>query len=190
MQSLSRHGGVGTLLVLSLVVGGCGAANVHATPSTPPIPQGANPVAWAGAFCSGLGDVIAGQAEVAKTQPSTPQGQKDALLKLADTTQQSFTNTANKLTQLGPPAITNGKQTQNGAVSFFTTSAATVSDQRAKLAALDTNDPNFAQKANQLASPNVDTAANRLQSVTSNGELMAAFGKAPECQRLLTTATH
>ncbi|MGB6226684.1 MAG: hypothetical protein WBF76_15285, partial [Pseudonocardiaceae bacterium] len=93
-----------TLLALSLALGGCGSADVKPKPATP---QGANPVAWVGAFCSGLGEVIAGEA-TAKTQP-TPHGQKDELLKFADSTQQAFTNTAHKLTPLGQPAITNGK---------------------------------------------------------------------------------
>ena len=116
--------------------------------------------------------------------------QKDALLNLADTTQHVLANTSSMLTRLGPPAVTNGKQAQNSAVSFFTTSVATVSDERAKLVAVDTKDPNFTQKANQLVNSNVGTAVTHLQDVTSNGEMMAAFGKAPVCQRLLTTATH
>jgi hypothetical protein len=134
------------LLALSLALGGCGSADVKPKPATL---QGANPVAWVGAFCGGLGEVIAGEA-TAKTQP-TPQGQKDELLKFADSTQQAFTNTAHKLTQLGPPAITNGKQVQDTTVGFFTNAAATVSDRRTKLAALDANDPNFAQKSTTLA---------------------------------------
>lgn len=184
MYPSSRRVGVMVLLVFGLVVGGCGFAKS----SGPPASQGVNPVTWVGALCSGLGDAVAGQAAFTKTQPSTPQAQKDALLKLADTTQQSFTSAASKLTQLGPPAIPNGKQTQDGAVSFFTTMAATVSDQRAKLVTLDANDPDFVKKASQLASPNGNTTT-RLQNVTSNPEVMAAFGKAPECQRL-ATPTH
>ena len=69
MDSLYRHVGVMTSLVVGLMLGGCASANVNAKPSAS---QGANPVTWAGAFCSGLGDVIAGRAEVAKMQPSTP----------------------------------------------------------------------------------------------------------------------
>ena len=64
------------------------------------------------------------------------------------------------------------------------------SGHRAKLAALDVNDPSCTQKANQLASSGSDTAATQLQKVTSNGELMAAFGKAAECRGLFGIATH
>lgn len=185
MYSVSRHGGVMALLALGLALGGCNSADVNAKPPTSPSPQGANPAAWVGAFCGGLGDVVAAAAAL-NTQPTSSQRQKDALLKVADTTQQAFTGTANKLSQLGSPAVGNGKQIQNDAISFFTTTAATLSNQRAKLAALDTNDPNFIQKANQLTNPG-DNATAQLQKVTSNSALQTSFGKAPECQRLLAS---
>jgi hypothetical protein len=121
-----------------------------------------------GVFCAGLGEVIAAEAAAAKP-PSTPQDQKDALLTLADTTQQAFTQAAQKLTQLGPPRITDGKQAQDSAVGFFTTVAKTLADRRAQLAALEANDPNFAQKqAEQLAGPDLGASA---QGLISNKEL-------------------
>jgi hypothetical protein len=140
-------------------------------------------VVWVRAFCGGLGDVTVEPSAIAKVPP-TPQGQKDVLLEFSDTAQQAFAGTAHKLTQLGPPGITDGKQVQNIAVGFFTTAAGTMGDQRAKLAALDPNDPDFLQKASQLL--NLDAATAQLQGVTSNQELMPTFLAAPECQRLAT----
>lgn len=174
--------GVGcvVLLALAAALAGCGSANVTAKPAAP---HGANPVAWVGVFCAGFADVVAAQNQAAKTLP-TSQGHKDGLLKLADTTQQAFTNTAHKLTQLGPPAITNGTQAQNILLNFFTTAAAAVNDRRAKLVTLDANDPNFAQKAAQLPGPDLGAAATQMQGVATNKELAPAFGTAPECQRL------
>jgi hypothetical protein len=186
MHPSPRYVGVIILLAFGLALASCSSASVNAKPSTSPVPQGANPVTWVGALCGGLGDVVAG-VEVMKTEPPTPQGRKDGLLKVADTTQQAFTNTANKLIQLGPPAITNGNQAQNDATSFFTTTAAAVGDQRAKIAALDTNNPNFAQEADQLSTIGGNATATQLQKLTTNSELMPAFGRAPECQRLLAT---
>jgi hypothetical protein len=174
------------LLALSLALGGCGSADVKPNPAAP---QGADPVAWVGAFCGGLGEVIAGAAASAKSQP-IPQGQKDGLLRVADTTQQAFINTAHKLTQLGQPGITNGKQVQDTTVGFFTTAAAMVGDRRTKLAALDANDPNFVQKSNTLTGSDLGATATPLQALTSNKELAPAFGAAPECQRLGTTAAN
>jgi len=178
--------GVVGLLALGLALGGCGSADVKAKPAAP---QGADPVAWVGLFCGGLGDVIAGASAIPKSPP-TPQGQKDGLLKLADVTQQAFSDTAQKLTQLGQPRITDGQQVQATAVGFFTTAAATVGSQRAKVAALDVKDPAFAQKANNLAAPDLGPAGSQMQGLTSNKELAPAFGKAPECQRLGATAAH
>jgi hypothetical protein len=152
-------------------------------PSLPSPVPGADPVIWTGVFCGGLADVIDGVSAISNADP-TPQGQKDELLKFSDMAQQAFANTAQKLTQLGPPGITDGKQVQDTAVSFFTTAAATVADQRAKLAALDANDPDFVQEASNLAGPDLSGANAQMQGLTSNQELVPAFIAAPECQRL------
>lgn len=178
--------GVVVLLALGLAIGGCGSAEV---PVKPMAPQGVDPVAWVDAFCGGLGDVMAAEATAAKPE-STSQDQKDQLLTLADATQQALTDTAHKLSQLGPPAITDGKQSQDSAIGFFTTVAAAVGDRRAQLAALDVNDPNFEQKANQLTGPDLGGSATQMQGLTSNKELAPAFGTAPQCQRLITAPAH
>jgi hypothetical protein len=171
------------LLALGLGLGGCGSADVKAKPAAP---QGADPAAWAGAFCSGLGDVITGVSAIAKSQPS-PQGQKDGLLEFSDVAQRAFSNTAQKLTQLGPPRITDGKKVQDTAVNFFTTAAATVSGQRAKLAALDAQDPDFVQKASHLAGPDLGGVSSQMQELTSNKDLAPAFQAAPQCRQLSAT---
>jgi hypothetical protein len=171
------------LLALGLALGGCSSADVKAKPA---VPQGSDPVAWVGAFCGGLGDVIAGVSSIANSRP-TPQGQKDGLLEFSDITQRAFADTAHKLEQLGPPRITDGKRVQDTAVGFFTTAAGTVGGQRAKLAALDANDPDFVQKASHLAGPDLGAASTQMQELTSNKELTPAFRAAPQCQRLSAT---
>lgn len=186
MTSSRRRVHLVILLMLGVMLGGCGSAGVTAKPSAP---QRADPVAWVGAFCGGLEEVVAEETQAAKTQ-ALPQGQKDGLLKLADTTQQAFADTAKKLTRLGPPGINDGKRAQDSAVDFFTTAAAAIGDRRAKLAALDPNDPNFAQKANQLPGPDLGATATRVQELATNADLAAAFGAAPECQRLGASAAH
>lgn len=183
--SSRRRIGVVAVLSLGLVLGGCGFADETAKPAA--APQGADPVVWMGVFCQGLGQVI-GAATAVANPPSTPQGEKEALLTLADTTQQAFTSTAQKLTQLGPPGIHDGKQAQDSAVGFFTTAANAVADRRAKLAALDPHDPNFEQeKADQLAGPDLGSQA---QGLLSNNELTPAFSNAPQCQQLSASGGH
>ena len=187
--------GAGALLTLGLTVGGlvltgCGSSSgsSEAAKSKPGVPaQGADPVAWTGAFCGGLGDVISGVSAIAKT-PSTPQGQKDGLLEFSDIAQHAFAKTAQKLEKLGPPKITDGKRIQDTAVGFFTTAAGTVGDQRTKLAALDAKDPDFVNKASHLAGPDLTAASAQMQGLTSNQELAPAFRTAPECKQLSATA--
>ncbi|MGH3785575.1 MAG: hypothetical protein ACRDRG_03285 [Pseudonocardiaceae bacterium] len=168
------------LLALGLTLSGCSSDDKGTAP------QGSEPVAWVGTFCNGLGDVIAGVSKITKSAP-TPQGQKDGLLAFSDTAQQAFTNTAGKLEQLGPPRIADGKQVHDAAVNFFTTAAGTVGGQRAKLAELDANDPEFLQKASQLAGPDLTAASTQMKDLTRNQELAPAFGAAPECRELGTT---
>ena len=187
MSSSHQRVGIVALLTLILALDGCSSTDVKAKPTVPP---GASPVAWIGAFCGGLGDVVAAEAAAAKP-PATPQGQKDGLLKLADLTQQALTSAAAKLSQLGPPGITDGKHAQDSAVGFFTTAATAVGERRVKLAALDTNDPNFAQKADQLAQlASADLGpTTQVQELTTNKDLAPAFSAAPQCQRLSAPAT-
>jgi hypothetical protein len=181
--------GLGVLLSLGLALTGCGSdSGSNEAKSKPAVPaKGADPVAWTGAFCSGLSEVIGGVSAIAKSQ-GTPQGQKDGLLEFSDIAQRAFTNTAQKLEQLGPPRITDGTRLQDTAVSFFRTAAGTVGDQRAKLAALDAKDPEFVQKASHLAGPDLSGASAQMQGLTSNQELAPAFRAAPECQRLTADA--
>lgn len=167
---------------------------IRTAPTPRPIPlaslQGSDPVAWTGAFCGGIADVIAGVSALSKLPP-IPQGEKDALLAFSDMAQQAFANTAHKLTQLGTPRITDGKQVQDIAVGFFTTSAAVVADQRPKLVALDANDPDFLLKVSNVSSTDLASATSaQVQGISSNKELMPAFRAAPECQRLSSAMGH
>lgn len=157
-------------------------------PSRPAPVQGSDPVVWAGAFCSGFGDVNAAASGIEQSVP-TPQDTKDAMLQSLDTAQQSLTNAAHKLTQLGPPGTTGGNQAQASAVGFLTTVAGKVGDQRAKLAALDANNPDFERNASQLISPGLGEFI-QPQGVTNSQELVRAFLAAPECQRLDAPATN
>ncbi|MGA9692635.1 MAG: hypothetical protein WBR33_14610 [Pseudonocardiaceae bacterium] len=180
--------GAAAVLALGLALTGCGgSANV--APNPPAASAGSEPVAWAGAFCGGLGDVIGGVSAISNAQP-TPEGQKDGLLKFSDIAQRAFASTAQKLQQLGPPKITDGKQVQDTAVGFFSNASQTVGVQRTKLAGLDPNDPDFVNKAGHLAGPDLGAASTQMQQLTSNKELAPAFRTAPQCQQLSATAGH
>jgi hypothetical protein len=181
-----RAGVVLTLTIGGLMLAGCGSGSGDAK-SAPAAAQSSDPVAWTGTFCGGLGDVISGVSAIAKSDPS-PQGQKDGLLKFSDIAQQAFTSTAQKLEKLGPPRIKDGKQVQETAVGFFTTAAGTVGAQRARLAALDAKDPDFANKASHLGGPDLTAASAQMKGLTSNPELAPAFRNAPQCQHLAAAA--
>lgn len=175
----------GVLLSLGLVVTGCGSGSDAR--SSAASQQGSDPVAWTGALCTGLGDVIGAVVATAKSGPS-PQNQKEGLVAFFDTAQRAFTNTAQKLESLGPPKITDGKKVQETAVGFFHTAAGTVGEQRTKLVALDAKDPDFEKKAGNLAGPDLSAASAQMQELATNKDLAPAFSTAPACQRLPSAA--
>lgn len=185
MPATRRRSGV-VILALVLALAGCGSGDAKDTGDAKPAPpKGADPVAWVGAFCGGLSGVIAGAAEIGKAQ-ATPQGQKDGLLAFADSSQRAMADTARGLEQVGSPGINDGKRIHDTVVTFFKTAADSVAGQRAKLAQLDPNDPEFVQKLSGLSGPDLGAASAQVQQLTSNQELMPAFRAAPECQKLGT----
>ncbi len=144
-------------------------------------------------FCGGLNDENTATSVFSQSPQSlsTAVDVTNELLQFLDNVEQALATTADKLTQLGPPEVTGGQQVQDNAVGFFTTAASTFSDHRAKIAALDVNDPDLAQKASQLKPGPSDLSATgaQLNEVTNNQELASVFVAARECQRLATSPT-
>jgi hypothetical protein len=182
------------ILALVLALAGCssgdsGNANGGAQDSgdsgaaKPAPPKGAEPVAWVGAFCSGLSEVIVGATALGKAE-TTPQGQKDGLLAFADSSQRAMSETARKLEQVGSPGIADGQRIHDTVVGFFKAAGESIADQRAKLAELDPNDPQFGQNLSRLAGPDLSAASGQVQQLTSNPELLPAFRASPQCQQL------
>lgn len=186
MPSSRRRSGV-VIVTLALALAGCGSGDAKdsGAAATPASPQGAEPVAWVGAFCGGLSGVISGAAAIGKAE-ATPQGQKDGLLAFADSSQRAMADTARNLERVGSPGINDGKRIHDTVVAFFKTAADSVAGQRAKLAELDPNDPEFVQKLSGLSGPDLGAASAQVQQLTNNQELVPAFKAAPECQKLGT----
>ena len=129
--------------------------------------------------------MIAAASTIKKATPGIPQDTKDGILQFLDSAQQGLINAIHKLTQLGPPGTSEGKQAQENVVAFLTTAAGKIGDQRAKAAALDANDPHFGENVCQL---NLLDLGQPIEptGVGNDQELMHAFLAAPECQRLDT----
>lgn len=155
--------------------------------------QGSNSAVWVSTFCGGLNDENAASSALSQSPQSlsTAVDVRNEMLQYLDTVEQALATTAHKLTQLGAPRVAGGQQVQDNAVGFFTTTANTFGDHRAKIAALDVNDPDLAQKASQLMPGPSDLSATgaQLNEVTNNQELASAFFAAPECQRLASPPT-
>ncbi|MGH3797326.1 MAG: hypothetical protein ACRDSP_20825 [Pseudonocardiaceae bacterium] len=177
--------GAGVLLVLGIALAGCGSGGTSqqaGAPTGPPL-KGADPKAWVGVFCDGIGAVAAG-GSILQQQQTTSQSQKDTLIRFIDSTQQAMNTAAAKLLHLGPPAITGGQQVQNTAVNFFATGAQKVAAPRDQLSALDANAPDFYAKVNALPAPDLQSVAAQAQALLGNRALEPYRLASPECQRV------
>lgn len=172
MPSYRRWSGPVALLALGVALTGCGSGSSQSEPT-----------AWVGAFCGGIGNVLQ-SANALTAQAPNPQAEKENLLRFATDAQKAMSDTANKLTELGPPKIPNGQNVHDTAVNFFTSTAKSVEGQRAELDKLDASAPNFHQKLSQIAQPDLQATGRQVATLVSNHDLAPAFKSAPECKRL------
>ncbi len=183
----ARHLTAAAALALGLTVAGCGSQDQAAKPVADGRPA-AEPVAWAGAVCGGLGEVISSAAELGAA-PSDPQAHKEALLAFADSLRASLDATVGELEQLGAPDVPDGAQTQQIVLDFFGSAAEATATQREKLAALDPEAADFEQRLGEIvASGATSELDGRMSEVTSKPELASAFQQAPECRQMAAAA--
>jgi hypothetical protein len=179
-----RRSGAGVLLVLGVTLAGCGSGEAEPTGRGT---DGSDPVAWVGAFCGGIGEVL-GKADTLRDAPDA-QAQKQALLSYIDGTAQALRATGDRLTELGPPKIADGRRVHDAAVKVVDSVADAVVGPRAQLEALDPSAPDFAEKMAQIPGPDLSPVAAQVQALQGNAELAEARAAAPECQQLGAAAT-
>lgn len=143
----------------------------------------ADPVVWAGTFCGGLNQVISSAQVTPRT--ADPAGQQEAMLRMAESVQESLDTAADQLAELGPPAIPEGARTQEVVLEFFTSAAQATGDQRDRLADLDPAAPDFAQQLSTLGQPgSLRELSEQVQQVTSEPDLASAFREASQCRAI------
>lgn len=142
-----------------------------------------DPAVWAGTFCGGLNQVISSSQVTPRT--ADPEGQQEALLRMAESVQESLDTAADQLGELGPPAIPEGARTQEVVLEFFSSAAQATGDQRDRLADLEPSAPDFKQRLAALAEPgSMLELAERVREVTSEPDLAPAFRDASQCQAM------
>ncbi len=143
----------------------------------------ADPVVWAGTFCGGLNQVISSSQVTPRT--ADPAGQQEAMLRMAESVQESLDTAADQLDELGPPAIPEGERTQEVVLEFFTSAAQTTGDQRERLADLDPAAPDFEQRLATLGQPgSMRELSEQVRQVTSDPDLAPAFSEASQCRAM------
>ena len=192
------HRSITTLAVLGVLVSGCGGGEpslgepspgASSRPDPTSAPAGtADPIEWAGAYCSGIG-AARNEAVSRLTSPQAridAAAQKEALLGYLDAAATVYQDSIERLEQLGAPAVTEGLRRQRAALDFYRGSLEAVQRQRERLAALDPTAPDFAAQFREVEQAGFDIAPLQpeLDALRTDPELERALQQAPACQEI------
>lgn len=182
-----------------LVTAACGGGSSSsstggssATTTTTTAAADADPVAWAGTFCEGMGPTIEGVLSMLKTMfeggAEDPAVQKAALLEYSSKAGKAMTEAGAKLEGLGVPTA-ESRELHDELVKFFTESGKTATEVNTELAALDPADPEFATKLERLGGDQADPSKlqEQVKKLQDDPKLGEAFKQAPECVKMQET---
>jgi hypothetical protein len=174
----------------ALALAGCSTSAAPSTQSTAPAPTttsaaAADPVKWAGAFCSGTTPVLTGAVELvtlAAANAGNPVVLKEGMLKILDTGSKSLADAEKKLKEIGAPGP-EAKPLHDELVKMFGDAAkeyVTVAEQMRKL---DANAPDFMTQVEKLGGESADPSklAEHVKKLDADPKYKDAIAKAPEC---------
>jgi len=178
-----RHRVLAIVAVLAALLSGCGSDE----PVQPAPPAAADPVQWAGAYCSG----VTAARDAALEQLTGPlaradtAAQKDALLGYYDDAASAYQNSIRRLEQLGAPAVQTGRRHHQTALDLYRGLLEEVQQQREQLVALDPAAPEFEQRFAEIARGNFDRESlkARTDAVSTDPELGPVLRETPACQQ-------
>lgn len=178
-----RHRLLATVAVLAALLLGCGSGD----PAQPAPPAAADPVKWAGAYCSGVTaarDAALEQLTGPLTRADTA-AQKEALLGYYDTAASEYRDSIRRLEQLGAPAVKAGRRHHQTALDLYRGLLGQVQQQREQLVALDPAAPEFEQRFAEIARGSFDRQSlkERTDAVSTDPQLGPVLRKAPACQQ-------
>lgn len=176
-----RHRLLATLAVLAALLSGCGGGD-----AAQPAPPAADPVQWAGAYCSG----VTAARDAALERLAGPlarvdaAAQKQALLGYLDAAAGAYRDSIQRLEQLGAPAVEAGRRHHQTALDLYRDLLEGVQQQREQLVALDPAAPGFAQRFAEIVDSGFDRQAlqQRTDAVSTDPELGPALQEAQACQ--------
>lgn len=176
-----------TLVVAAAVLAGCGGAPDTAEPSSPADVPGADPLQWADAYCSGIGATVTAALQLGDPRARLDAAaQQRALAGYLDTAQTGYQDALQRLQQLGPPAVAAGEQRQRTATEFYRGSLQAVQDQDERLAQLDPEAPDFAQRFTEIEQSGFDPGPLQqdLDALRTDPGLATGLQRAPACTEI------
>lgn len=152
-----------------------------------PAPGSADPMAWADAYCTGLGESVAAAMELSTAgAQATTQAQKDSLLGYLDAAGTAFTDAQGRIEELGAPAVAQGSRHQDTVVTYFGGNLDALDRQRTQLDMLDPAAPDFAERFAAIEADGYDVAPLQpeLDALRLDPEMKRPLETAGACQAL------
>ncbi|MFC3898946.1 hypothetical protein ACFOWZ_46400 [Lentzea rhizosphaerae] len=180
----------------ALALTGCATTAAPSTPTPAPAttssttPPAADPVKWAGAFCSGTTPVLTGAVElitVAAANAGNPVALKEGMLKILETGSKSLADAEKKLKEIGAPGP-EAKALHDELVKMFGDGAkeyVTIAEQVRKI---DANAPDFLDQVEKLGGESADPSklSEQVKKLDADPKYKDAIAKAPECTEMRT----
>ncbi len=179
----------GVALAVTGCSGGAAPSTQTAAPTTTTTTQStADPVKWAGAFCSGTTPVLTGAVELftlVGANADNPVVLKEGMLKILDSGSKALAEAEGKLKEIGAPGA-EAKGLHDELVKMFGDAAKeyrTVAEQMKKL---DPNAPDFMTQVEKLGGESADPSklADQIKKLDSDPKYKDAIAKAPECTEM------
>ena len=181
---------------VALVVTGCGggaapASQGSSAPTTTTTTQpAADPVKWAGAFCSGTTPVLTGAVElitVVAANAENPPAIKEGMLKLLDTGGKAMADTEKKLEDVGAPGPEH-QAMHDELVKMFGDGAKEYVTVREQISKIDANAPDFMAQVEKIGGDSADPSklSEQIKKLDADPKLKDAVKTAPECTEMRT----
>ncbi|MDX8033888.1 hypothetical protein SK803_27010 [Lentzea sp. BCCO 10_0856] len=179
----------------ALALAGCSNSAAPSTQSTAPTttsttPPAADPVKWAGAFCSGTTPVLLGVVElitVVGTNSGNPVALKEGMLKILDTGSTSLAAAEKKLKDVGAPGP-EAQALHDELVKLFGESAKEYKSVAEQVKKIDANAPDFMDQVEKIGGDSADPSkfSDQIKKLDADPKYKDAIAKAPECTEMRT----
>ena len=180
----------------ALALAGCSnsaapSTQKSAAPTTTSVaPPAADPVKWAGAFCSGTTPVLTGAVELitlAAANSQNPPALKEGMLKILDSGSTALADAEKKLKDVGAPGP-EAQALHDELIKMFGDGAKEYKSVAEQVKKIDANAPDFLDQVEKIGGDSADPSkfSEQIKKLDSDPKYKDAIAKAPECTEMRT----